>query len=79
MTIVLIGAVAALSVAAYRRAPNGERITSIRQSTAVVLAVADAIWAVLDALVSIVRPRGGNGGGSPLRRPGLAVASDVQE
>ena len=56
-----------------------EKIAGIRQSTAVVLAVAEAVWAVLDALVSLVRPRGGGGGGVPLRRPGVMVASDVAE
>lgn len=80
MTITLIAAVAALSIAAYRRSPSGEKISGIRQSTAVVLAVADAVWAVLDALVSLVRPRAGGGGsGMPLRRPGVMVASDVAE
>ena len=80
MTIVLIGAAAALSIAAYRRTTShgGEAsINGIRQSTSVILAVADAVWAVLDALVYLTRPRNGSGPG--LRRPGIQVASDVAE
>lgn len=79
MTIVLIGAAAALSIAAYRRTTgNGgdASIAGIRQSTSVILAIADAVWAVLDALVFLTRPRGG--GAQPLRR-GIQVASDVAE
>lgn len=79
MTIILIGTAAALSIAAYRRTTShgGESsINGIRQSTSVILAVADAVWAVLDALVFLTRPRGGN---TPLRARGIQVASDVGE
>lgn len=59
------------------------KIHSIRQSTSVVLAIGEAIWAVLDALMFLTRSRGGGSPQSqPLRPPGgfgQRVASDAPQ
>ena len=86
MTILAIAAGAIAAIQAYRRRraedPEGtnEKVGQIRQSVAVVLAIADALWSVLDALISLTRPRGNravNGSPSGPLRPIGQVASDA--
>ena len=92
MTIISIAAAALAAVALYRRhrastATSGststEAIDNIRRSTSVVLAVADAIWTVLDALMFLTKPRMGASGitTAPLRPAaaqfGRTVAADI--
>jgi len=61
----MIAAAAIGAVTAYRRKvkadPEGasNTVRNIRQSTSVVLAIGDAIWAVLDALMLVLRRTGG--------------------
>ena len=85
LTIIGIGLAAIAAVRGYnsRReadpAGTDQAVHQIRQSTSVVLAVGNAIWAVLDALMFLTRSfGGGNGGGS---KPGVVfgqkLASDV--
>lgn len=88
LTIIGIGIAAIAAVRTYNRKheddPQGTEVAvhTIRQSTSVVLAVGNAIWAVLDALMFLTRSFGGgsNGGG---QRPasgvvfGQKLASDV--
>lgn len=82
MTIIAIGAGAIAAITAYRKRQAadpqgvGDKVARIRQSTSVVLAIADAVWSVLDALIFLVKPRGG--GGNQVRRFGQA-AGDVVE
>lgn len=88
ITIISIAVAAIAAVSSYnkRRAQDPEgtdaTVNGIRQSTSVVLAVGNAIWAVLDALMFLTRsfggggsqPSGGGGGGgggssaNPLRQ-----------
>ena len=88
ITIIGIGIAAIAAVRMYNRKqatdPQGTEVVvhSIRQSTSVVLAVGNAIWAVLDALMFLTRTFGGgsNGGGQQQRSGvvfGQKLASDV--
>ena len=89
MTIIGLGLAAIAAVKAYNssrdkspEATNG-KVTAIRQSLAVVLAIGEAVWAVLDALISLTKPRSSNGGGGgqPLRPPsafGSRIAANAE-
>lgn len=89
MTILAIAAAALGALAAFRRTPEGpppeeSGVTKIRRSTSVVLALAEAVWTVLDALVMVTGRRvqsvtvgSRNGGGGPSPRFGSQVSSDV--
>jgi hypothetical protein len=91
LTIIGIGIAAIAAVRTYNRKreadPTGTdvAVTHIRQSTSVVLAVGNAIWAVLDALMFLTRTFGGgsntNGGGGSGQKAvfGSKLASDVGE
>lgn len=90
ITILAIAAAAISAVRSFNRKreadPAGTEVavTHIRQSTSVVLAVANAVWAVLDALIFLTRQFGGgsspqtagNGGKSGFTF-GRQVAGDV--
>lgn len=94
LTIIGIGLAAIAAVRTYNRRrandPVGTdvAVTHIRQSTSVVLAVGNAIWAVLDALMFLTRTfgggnnpsaGGGGGGGGPVKVGfGSKVASDPE-
>lgn len=85
LTIIAIAGAAIAAVATYNRRSNEpstqSKVVAIRQSVSVVTAVADAIWAVLDALIFLTRRSGGgNTGGSSLRPApvfGRTTADDV--
>lgn len=87
LTILAIAGAAITAVRAYNRKktedPEGTEIVvhQIRQSTSVVLAVANACWAVLDALIFLTRSFGGGGGGGQQSNGkftfGRQVAADV--
>jgi len=89
LTIIGIGIAAIAAVRTYNRKrdndPEGTEVAvhTIRQSTSVVLAVGNAIWAVLDALMFLTRSfgGGGNSGGGGQQRSGVVfgqkLASDV--
>lgn len=85
MTILALAAAALGALAAFNRstdAPQAQEsnITRIRRSTSLVLALAEALWTVLDALVFVTGRRvqsvtvGGQRSGVP--RFGSQVASD---
>ena len=90
ITIISIAVAAIAAVRSYNQRaqndPEGTQatVTGIRQSTSVILAVGNAIWAVLDALMFLTRPSGGNSGGgqtNPLRGPtvfGRTPAADAE-
>lgn len=75
MTIIAIAAAAIAAVVAYNKRsaadPAGAENTvrKIRQSTSVVLAIGDALWAILDALIFLTRRTGSVSGSG--QRPGL--------
>lgn len=89
MTVIALGLGALAAIKAYTSSKSHdpektvEKVTGIRRSLAVVLAIAEAAWAVLDALISLTKPRvnGGGGGGQPLRPPGsfgTRIAADSE-
>ena len=88
LTIIGLGLAAIAAVTGYNKSrqthpeETTEKVTKIRQSMAVVLAIGEAVWAVLDALISLTKPRlTGGGGNQPLRSsPGFGqrLASDVE-
>lgn len=62
MTILAIAVAALGAIAAFNRTPEAPATTpgsveKIRRSTSVVLAIAEAIWTVLDALVFVTGRR----------------------
>lgn len=62
MTILAIAVAALGAIAAFNRTPDAPStaetsVTKIRRSTSVVLAIAEAIWTVLDALVFVTGRR----------------------
>lgn len=86
MTILTIASAAVAAVQAFRalrrktgdNAAGSTQIKDIRQGVAVVLAFAEAAWAVLDALLFLAKPKAA--GGQVQVRPlglGSQVASDV--
>lgn len=94
MTIIALAAAALGAVLAFRKTPEGQAategettLTKVRRSTSVVLAFAEALWTILDALTMITGRRvtpvvAGNGaksGSTSLRTPnfGSQPASDV--
>lgn len=93
MTIISIALAALSAVALYRRhrlvthtsgRESTMAIDNIRQSTSVVLAVADAIWTVLDALMFLTKPRSGAGFTTAPLRPaatqfGTRIAADITD
>ncbi len=90
LTIIGIGLAAIAAVRTYNRRkaddPVGTdlAVTQIRQSTSVVLAVGNAIWAVLDALMFLTRTfGGGNNQGGGGQKSGVVfgnkLASDVSD
>lgn len=92
-TILALAAAALAAVAAFRKTPEGQAATEgdstmnkVRRSTSVVLALAEALWTILDALTFVTGRRvspvsGGTvrASASPLRTPGFGsqTASDV--
>ena len=90
MTILMIAAAAIGAVAAFRKTPEGQEategqtaLTGVRRSTSVVLAIAEAVWAVLDALSMLTRPRAAATSTTaiPVRTPrgfGTQVSSDIR-
>lgn len=91
MTIISIALAALSAVALYRRHRSATNthgrestpaIDDIRRSTSVVLAIADAIWTVLDALMFLTKPRSGGGFTTAPLRPaasqfGTRIAADL--
>lgn len=92
MTMILAAAATAMAALySYRRSEahsaglTEERVNNIRQATSVILAVAEAVWAILDALVGLrssgkrnVKSTTVPGDGAGLRRTwGTNLASDV--
>lgn len=93
MTIIALAAAALGAVLAFRRTPEGQAategetaMTRMRRSTSVVLAVAEALWTILDALTMITGRRvtpvavgSAKSGPTALRTPGFGSqpASDV--
>lgn len=93
MTIIALAAAALGAVLAFRKTPEGQAatadettLTKVRRSTSVVLAFAEALWTILDALTMITGRRvapvtPGNGmksGSTSLRTPNFGqAASDV--
>lgn len=95
MTIIALAAAALGAVMAFRKTPEGQAaaegettLTRIRRSTSVVLALAEALWTVLDALTMLTGRRvtpvtvgtnGARSGSTTLRTPnfGSQTASDV--
>lgn len=91
MTILLLAGAALAAVAAFRKTPEGQQATEgettmvkVRRSTSVVLALAEAVWTVLDALMFItgrrVTPVNPGGATGPVRIPpfGNQPGSDVR-
>ena len=89
LTIIGIGLAAIAAVRTYNRRkaddPVGTdlAVTQIRQSTSVVLAVGNAIWAVLDALMFLTRTFGGGNNQGGGQKSGVVfgnkLASDVSD
>lgn len=91
MTIIAIALGAIAAVATYRRsqsknpAATNDKVHQIRQSTSVVLAIGEALWAILDALIFLTKATGRSGGTvAPLRTNGggsfgQRIAADTAE
>lgn len=95
LTILSLAAAAAAAIAAFSRTPEGAAaaatadspVVRIRRSTSVVLALAEALWTVLDALIlvtgrrvsPVVAGQRGNGGGLVARgmQPVTTAGSDA--
>lgn len=80
MTILLLAGAALAALAAFRRSPEGEsatandtKIVAIRRSTSIVLAFAEALWTILDALV-LVTGRRVSAVNAAQRSPGSLIA-----
>jgi hypothetical protein len=90
MTVLALSILAIGALKTYndskRNDPEGTegKIHSIKQSTSVVLAIGEAIWAVLDALMFLTRSRQSSSAAAtnstPLRPPGFGqrVAADAE-
>lgn len=80
MTIIAIAAAALAAVFAYNKRRQQDPVAAdavvhkIRQSTSVVLAIGDALWAILDALIFLTTRR--PTAATPLRQFGGRTASD---
>lgn len=90
MTIIALAAAALAAITAFTRTPEGVASTGgdtslvkIRRSTSVVLALAEGLWTLLDALAFVTGRRVASAAGrsAPLRAPGFGsqAAGDASD